>query len=66
MRDSKAAPLAHTQSVFHGHLTTFHLGGGSIGHQGPPKIIWLGLMNVFGRIINEVCTLLYDILAVKV
>jgi len=37
MRDSKATPLAHVQSVFHGHLTTFHLGGGRLAIKDLPK-----------------------------
>ena len=38
MRDSKATPLAHVQSVFHGHLTTFHLGGGRLAIKDLPKL----------------------------
>ena len=42
MRDSKATPLAHVQSVFHGNLTTFHFGGGRLAIKDVPKGGWLG------------------------
>ena len=38
MRVSKATPLAHVQSVFHGHLTTFHFGGGRLAIKDLPKL----------------------------
>ena len=38
MRDSKATPLAHVQSVFHGHLTTFHFGGGRLAIKDLPNL----------------------------